>query len=301
LVERVIGVWEFSMKQRAFNILPPATIVALLLFWGSLPSAWVEIWWVPTLVTFVTLAFVQGLEWLHERHAGWRIDRRELLTDIFYVILFTTAIPWTVKVLADEPLLALKERLGIATPWTAELPFVAQVAIALFVVEFGQYWMHRAMHNWRPLWLVHAPHHHITQLNALKGAVGNPVELFLISLSLLAFLDLSLAAILCNFSILWAVASFAHANVRADPPLLYGFIFTTIRNHSLHHSVGFEETRCNYANTLILIDRVFGTYREGESHIVGQDARRRLSIREQLLFPVQPLLDQLKNRRRTTA
>jgi sterol desaturase/sphingolipid hydroxylase (fatty acid hydroxylase superfamily) len=32
------------------------------------------------------------------------------------------------------------------------------------------------------LWLTHAPHHHITQLNALKGYVGNPLELFLISL-----------------------------------------------------------------------------------------------------------------------
>lgn len=289
------------MKQSVFNLLPPATIVALLLFWAWLPSAWVESPWVPTAVTFVTLGFVQVLERFHERHAGWRINRRELLTDLFYVVIFTTAIAWATRVLADEPLAALKESLGIATPWTAKLPFVAQVAIALFVVEFGQYWMHRAMHNWRPLWLVHAPHHHITQLNAMKGAVGNPIELFLISLSLLAFLDLSLAAILCNFSILWAASSFAHANIRADPPLFYGLFFTTVRNHSLHHSVGFEETRCNYANTLILLDRIFGTYREGEAHIVGQDARRRLSIREQFLFPVQSLIEDLKNRRRTPA
>ena len=290
-----------AIGQSLFNLLPPATIGVLLLFWWALPTAWVETPWVATLVTIATLGFVQLLERVHERHAGWRIDRRELLTDIFYVAIFTTAIAWATKVLADEPLLALKESLGIGTPWTAGLPFVVQVAIALFVVEFGQYWMHRAMHNWRPLWLVHAPHHHLTQLNAMKGAVGNPIELFLISLSLLAFLDLSLAAILCNFSILWAVSSFAHANVRADPPLLYGLVFTTIRNHSLHHSVGFEETRCNYANSLILLDRIFGTYREGESCIVGQDERRRLSIREQFLFPFQPLLDWLESRRRTPA
>lgn len=290
-----------GLKQRVFNLLPPATIVALLFFWGSIPADWVETPWLATLVSIATLGFVQSLEWLHERHPGWRIDRRELLTDIFYVAIFTTAIAWATRVLADEPLLAVKQALGIDTPWTAQLPFVAQVASALFVVEFGQYWMHRAMHNWRPLWLVHAPHHHLTQLNAMKGAVGNPIELFLISLSLLAFFDLSLAAILCNFSILWAVASFAHANVRADPPLFYGFFFTTIRNHSLHHAVGFEETRCNYANTLILLDRIFGTYREGESDVVGQDARRRLSIREQFLFPFQPLLDGLKGRSRTPA
>ena len=296
-----MGVSRADIHQFAFNLLPPATIGLLVLFWWMLPTDWVEVPWVAILVTIATLSFVQLLERAHERHLGWRIDRRELITDIFYVVIFTSLISWATKVLADEPLLAVKEALGIRTPWTADLPFVVQVVIALFVFEFGQYWMHRAMHNWRPLWLVHAPHHHLTQLNAMKGAVGNPIELFLISLSLLAFLDLSPAAILCSFSILGAVASFAHANVRADPPLFYSFVFTTIRNHSLHHSVGFEETRCNYANSLILLDRIFGTYREGESCVVGQDERRRLSIREQFLFPFQPLLDELKKRRRTPA
>jgi sterol desaturase/sphingolipid hydroxylase (fatty acid hydroxylase superfamily) len=93
------------------------------------------------------------------------------------------------------------------------------------------------------------------------------------------------------------VAGFAHANVRADPPWFYSFFFTTIRHHSLHHSVGYEETRCNYANSMILIDRVLGTYREGEGILVGQDERRRLSIKEQFLFPFVPVVDAIKARR----
>lgn len=44
----------------------------------------------------------------------------------------------------------------------------------------------------------------------------------------------------------------------------------TIRNHTLHHTaLSYEDTRCNYGNSVILWDRVFGTYREGESAIVG--------------------------------
>jgi sterol desaturase/sphingolipid hydroxylase (fatty acid hydroxylase superfamily) len=85
--------------------------------------------------------------------------------------------------------------------------------------------------------------------------------------------------------------------VRSDPPLFYSFFFTTIRNHSLHHSVPYEDTRCNYANSLILIDRVFGTYREGEADVVGQDERKRLSIWEQFLFPFRPVIDAIKARR----
>ncbi|MGE4306544.1 MAG: fatty acid hydroxylase family protein, partial [Novosphingobium sp.] len=59
-------------------------------------------------------------------------------------------------------------------------------------------------------------------------------------------------------------------------------------------STDYESTRCNYANSLILIDRVLGTYREGESAIVGQDERKRLSIWEQFMFPFQPMIDRIK-------
>ena len=48
---------------------------------------------------------------------------------------------------------------------------------------------------------------------------------------------------------------------------------------------------------MILMDRIFGTYREGESHVVGQGDRRRLSIKEQWLFPFQSWLDRMKQDR----
>ena len=128
-------------------------------------------------------------------------------------------------------------------------------------------------------------------------AVGNPIELFLISLSVVALFDLPVAAPLCAFNILSVVSTFAHANTRCDPPRWYAFFFTTIQNHSLHHSVAYEDTRCNYANSLILIDRVLGTFREGESELVGQDDRRRLSIMEQMIFPFRPLIDKIRAKR----
>ena len=59
----------------------------------------------------------------------------------------------------------------------------------------------------------------------------------------------------------------------------------------------YEDTRCNYANSLILIDRVFGTFRDGEADVVGQGDRKRLSIREQFVFPFVPLIDAFKARR----
>jgi sterol desaturase/sphingolipid hydroxylase (fatty acid hydroxylase superfamily) len=205
-------------------------------------------------------------------------------------------IAWLTQKLAEEPLIAIKASLGLSTAWAGQLPWLAQVALVIFLIELGQYWMHRLMHNWRPFWLTHAPHHHITQLNAAKGAVGNPIELFLISLSVIALFDFEKTAIFAALNTTGVISVFAHANVRADPPIWYSFFFTTIRHHSLHHSTDYESTRCNYGNSLILLDRIFGTYREGEGVLVGQDDRKRLTIWEQTLFPFAPMIEKHRAR-----
>lgn len=274
------------MKQGLINLIPPATLAAILAFWAFAPAAWVEVPYTIVIVGLVTILFVQVLEFVFERHAGWRMNRQEWLTDIFYVAFGYGVIGFLSDTLVNSPLRELKEVWGIGTPWLADLPFLVQVLVVMFVFEFGQYWMHRAMHNWTPLWLTHAPHHHVTQLNAMKGFIGNPIELFLISLGVISLLDVDLNALFAAFTTSGAIATYAHANVRADPPIWYGFFFTTIRNHSLHHTaLSYEDTRCNYGNSVIFWDRVFGTYREGESAVVGQDDRKRLSIKEQWLFP----------------
>lgn len=291
-----------GIRAALVDLIPPLTLLAVVLFWVFAPEAVVENPWALVIAGVAIMAWVQGLEWLFERHAGWRLNRVEFATDVFYVVLSYTAIAWATTHLADGPLTAAKEAIGLKTPWLTMLPVAVQALIVLFLIEFGQYWLHRLMHNWYPLWLTHAPHHHITQLNALKGFVGNPIELFLISLSVVALFDFDTAAIFCAVNMGGVISGFAHANVRSDPPFFYSFVFTTIRHHSLHHTaLSYEDTRCNYGNSMILIDRIFGTYREGESAVVGQDDRRRLSIAEQFLFPFQPLIDGIKARRTKSA
>jgi len=284
------------MRKTFFNLLPPIMIAVVILFWAFGPAILLKNSWTIVVTSALITAVVQGLEWVNERHVGWRLNRREFFTDLFYVVLSATAIAWATVKFSEEPLQAAKHSLGITTQWAMHMPFLAQVGLVVFLVEFGQYWMHRAMHNWTPLWLTHAPHHHITQLNAMKGAVGNPLELFLITLSVVALFDLPLTAEFCAYNVLNVIATFAHANVRSDPPKWYSYFFTTIRHHSLHHSVAYEDTRYNFGNSLILLDRIFGTYREGESAIVGQDERKRLSIWEQFIFPARPVIEKFKAR-----
>ncbi|WP_417620591.1 sterol desaturase family protein [Parasphingorhabdus sp.] len=293
---------ESQIQRTLINLVPPATLVAVILFWMFAPRSVTESPWSIVVAGLAVSFFVLGLELILERHEGWRLTRKEFATDLFYVILTYTAIGWATETFADGPLASLKESLGITTPWLIQMPFLVQAALVVFLVEFGQYWMHRLMHDWYPAWLTHAPHHHITQLNAMKGAVGNPIELFLISLSVVALFDFDTPALFCGFNLLGVISTYAHANVRSDPPLFYSYIFTTIRHHSLHHTaLSYEDTRCNYGNSLILLDRIFGTYREGESEIVGQDERKRLSIYEQFIFPFRPLIEKYKGKRNKPA
>jgi sterol desaturase/sphingolipid hydroxylase (fatty acid hydroxylase superfamily) len=283
-----------GVKQTLIDLLPPMMIVLVLLFWAYGPEALLKNSWTLLVTSSVITVAVLLLELVLERHAGWRMNRREFFTDLFYVVLSATVIAWLSQKGAEDPLKALKASLGITTQWLAHVPWLAQVAMVIFIIEFGQYWMHRLMHNWTPFWLTHAPHHHLTQLNAAKGAVGNPIELFLISLSVLALFDFDNTALFAALNTTGVISTFAHANVRSNPPIWYSFFFTTIRHHSLHHSTDYDSTRANYGNSLILLDRVFGTYREGEADLVGQDERRRLSIWEQTLFPFQPVIDRIK-------
>ncbi len=284
------------MKRTLLRLLQPSMLVLIIVFWSSIPASWIDNPFTVTAVSIATLLIVQVLELFIERHAGWRTYRLEFLTDLFYAVIYFGVISSVEDDVAEAPLAAGKTALGITTQWALHSPFLVQVALVIVVVEFGQYWMHRLMHN-SPVWWTHAPHHHITQLNAAKGLVGNPLELFLVSLSVVALFDLRKDATFCAFTILGVVSSFAHANVRNTPPRWYSYIFTTIEAHSLHHSVPYQDTRCNYANSLILIDRLFGTFRAGEASIVGQDDRRRLSILEQFMFPLRPLIARVNARR----
>jgi sterol desaturase/sphingolipid hydroxylase (fatty acid hydroxylase superfamily) len=283
-----------------YSLLQPGILALVVLFWATAPASWIDNPLTVTCVSIATLSIVQVLERFDERHAGWRMYRLEFLTDLFYVVLFYAVIDGVEDHLFETPLASAKQALGITTEWALHSPFLVQVVLVIFLVEFGQYWMHRLMHN-SFVWWTHAPHHHITQLNAAKGLVGNPLELFLVSLSVVALFDLRKDATFCAFNVLSVVPIFAHANVRNKAPRWYAYLFTTIEAHSLHHSVPYNDTRCNYANALILIDRVFGTFREGESSLVGQDQRKRLSILEQFLFPFRPLIAMMKARLGRTA
>jgi uncharacterized membrane-anchored protein len=61
-----------DFKQTLVNLIPPAMIVAVVLFWAFIPEALAKHPATIIVAGLVITAIVLGLEFLFERHAGWR-------------------------------------------------------------------------------------------------------------------------------------------------------------------------------------------------------------------------------------
>ena len=273
-------------KQLVFTWFQPVVLLGLIAFWYYAPSS------IATVSTAIGIGIgfkvlLLTLEWFYPRHDSWKLTWKELATDLFYVGLGYTLLDMVEVYISDDVVIeAVRSSFDWDKfAWFTGLPLLIQAVLISLIFDFGQYWMHRGMHNWHPLWLTHAPHHFITQLNINKGAVGNPVELFLIGLGIGGLFDFLPRAALLAGTFGLAVSTYQHINVRFNTPRWWRFVFNTTEHHSVHHSQDYEASRSNYAGTWIIIDRIFGTCVDGEAELLGMEGGRRMSIRETMVYP----------------
>lgn len=274
------------VKQFVFTWFQPTMLLAAILFWYYAPNSIAK----ASTAIGIGIGFkllLLALEWVNPRYDSWRLTWKELITDLFYVGLGYTVLRMVDGFIGDGVMIeAIQGAFSWDKfAWFTGLPLLVQAFLISFIFDFGQYWMHRGMHNWYPLWLTHAPHHYITQLNINKGAVGNPIELFLIGLGVGGFFDFLPRAFLLAGAFGMTVSIYQHINVRFNTPRWWRFTFNTTEHHSLHHSQDYEASRSNYAGTWIFIDRIFGTCVDGEAELLGMEGGRRMSVGETMVYP----------------
>lgn len=138
-------------------------------------------------------------------------------------------------------------------------------AILLFLaVDFIYYWHHRASHHIRWLWATHSVHHSPTRMNltaALRLSwTANISGHFLFYLPL-AFLGFHPFAIVAALAANLAYQFFLHTELspRFGP---LEWILNTPAHHRVHHASDAECLDKNFGGTLILFDRLFGTFAE---------------------------------------
>jgi len=273
-------------KRHFFTWFQPTVLFALLAFWYYAPNS------IAKASTAITIGIcfkvlLLALEWVNPRYESWRLTWKEAATDLFYVGVSYTLVRLADNYMGDKVVIDWVQHSFNwgKLAWFTGLPLLLQAFLIAFIFDFGQYWMHRGMHNWYPLWLPHSVHHYITQLNINKGAVGNPVELFLIGIGIGGFFDFLPRAFLLAGTFGLTIGIYQHINVRFNSPRWWRFLFNTTEHHSLHHSQDYESTRSNYSGSFIFIDRIFGTCIDGEAELLGMEGGRRMSIREQMTYP----------------
>jgi sterol desaturase/sphingolipid hydroxylase (fatty acid hydroxylase superfamily) len=284
--ENIPRVQGGPVKQFIFTWFQPAVLFALILFWFYAPNS------IATASTAIYIgigfkALLLALEYVNPRFDSWRLTWKEAATDLFYVGIGYTLVGMIEGFIGDGVIIDAVQGAydWDKLAWFTGLPLLVQAFLISFIFDFGQYWMHRGMHNFYPLWLTHAPHHYITQLNINKGSVGNPIELFLIGLGIGGFFDFLPRAALLAGTFGLAVGIYQHINVRFNSPRWWRFVFNTTEHHSVHHSQDYQATRSNYSGTWIIIDRIFGTCVDGEAELLGMEGGRRMSIRETMAHP----------------
>lgn len=145
--------------------------------------------------------------------------------------------------------------------WPREWPLACQLALALVVGEFGQYWFHRWEHEREILWRFHATHHSAPRLYWLNAGRFHPFDLLALFIAwygpLVAFG--CGPEVLALFAVVNAVHGiFQHSNLelRLGP---LNWIFSMAELHRWHHSRTVTEANRNYGANLIVWDVVFGT------------------------------------------
>jgi sterol desaturase/sphingolipid hydroxylase (fatty acid hydroxylase superfamily) len=178
---------------------------------------------------------------------------------------------WGVELFVRGTTFWMRYALGalLATVALAHLPWTISTSLLCYLlVDFIYYFRHRFWHSTKLGWAVHSTHHTSEEMNVLAAIRLSWIEsifdyLFYLPLVLIGFdpLQVFLMVELNLIAQFWC-----HTDTIGPLPWLDPWL-NTPSNHRMHHARARTVAECNYGSTLMLWDKLFGTYRRGEEGI----------------------------------
>lgn len=214
--------------------------------------------------TAALLVIVVCEHWLPFR-ADWNRVQGDLGTDILHALISGVAVTRLMHPLAQIAGAAVAGLLSTwigSDLWPSSWSLPAQLALALIIAEFPQYWLHRWEHEIDPLWRLHATHHSAPRLYWLNAARFHPLDiglLYFVGYVPLVVLGCSpdLLLLFALFDGVFGMLQHGNIDVRLGP---LNYVFSMAEPHRWHHSLTLAEANTNYGSNLILWDLVFGTF-----------------------------------------
>lgn len=148
---------------------------------------------------------------------------------------------------------------------------LASFVILMLVMEFINYWLHRAFHRIPMMWRIHAVHHSDLEMDATTSHRHHPLEVIINSgviIPILILLGPDPWSLLIYNILRVVIATFTHGNFSLSPGVdrLLRLFVVTPDFHRLHHSAEQRHTDSNYSAILPWYDYLFrtATYRPRE-------------------------------------
>ncbi len=177
----------------------------------------------------------------------------------------------------------------------ATFPFAVWAILLCFVLDdLRYYWSHRFQHRVRWFWASHVVHHssqHFNLTTALRQPwTGHLTFLFVLKIPL-ALMGFHPAVIAFCSSLNLFYQFFIHTEAVDRLPRWFEAVFNTPSHHRVHHGRNARYLDANYAGTLIIWDRLFGTFvpeqkaepvRYGIVHNLGTFNPLRIAVHEYL-------------------
>ena len=146
------------------------------------------------------------------------------------------------------------------------------ILLAFVGTDFMYYWAHRKSHEINLFWLGHVVHHQSEDYNlsvALRQSTFQKMFTFYFYFPL-AFIGFKTEWFLLASAVNLLYQFWIHTEVIDKMPAWYSYLFNTPSHHRVHHGRNPEYIDKNHAGTLIIWDRIFGTFQpEKETPIYG--------------------------------
>ena len=218
---------------------------------------------VPMVIPFVFLLlaiserlFPYHLSWQGNGNGDLGVDIKYFITNSFCIRVAEGA----TMVACAWGAAALSARYG-GTLWPSSWHWTGQLALAVVLGEFIEYWFHRIMHEVPWMWRFHAVHHSAPRLYWLNAVRFHPIDMVIGGVGRMmpaALLGAGHEVFALHTIFSGVHGSFQHCNVDIKLGPL-NWIFSMAELHRWHHSKTIVESNNNYGGNVGIWDIIFGT------------------------------------------
>jgi sterol desaturase/sphingolipid hydroxylase (fatty acid hydroxylase superfamily) len=149
-------------------------------------------------------------------------------------------------------------------PWRIPPTWWSYILCVIWI-DFWRYWAHRIAHENRFWWATHVTHHNSEKYNwSVSFRLGWTQHIKIIFFIPVALTGFHPVVFFIAHQIEVLYQFWIHTEYIRKLPKPIEFIFTTPSHHRVHHARNGKYLDKNYGSTLIIWDRIFGTFQPEE-------------------------------------